>query len=293
MLWGWWVYCCLLTEWTNWMKIRDGSCEKMIKYLKIHPAAKCLVTSRPHSTMVVTDILDQEGIPYQTMEIEELRSHVHQKELLESICTNSKEIAAPLAKLDIDLPCPVHLALFGYFYSSDPTSVNSWTSSIQMTKNILSHNSKTPEKSLIQRTIQNADLIVEEILQRICRVSYISLCLGKLSLKKNFYDAIKKVTSNSLGRDIPYDRVLSCFLKPTKSHNEPSYQFYHKTQQELMAGTYLAKKIAEDTGHSFHFMGFTFARSFLRKQEQKSPCAMFWRSKNQNRGYQQKGKWLF
>ena len=220
--------------------------QKIIKYSKIHPEAKCIVTSRPHSSVVFTDILDKEGIPYQIIKVEELRSRVDQKEFLKSSCINGDEVAAAFTALDLDLSYPVHLALFSYFYSSDSTSVKSWTSSIEMMKHTLNHNSTNAVRRLQQKSIQNADMIVKEILATICCVSYISLYLGDLHLERKFYDAVRESSFKFFRLNIDYHEILSCFLKPSKSHGEPSYQFYHKSHQELMAGTFLGKKIVED-----------------------------------------------
>ena len=245
---------------------------QIIGFLKINQAAKCIVTSRPHSTEKVTDILDQEGIPYQAMEIEELRSRAVQEVFLKSICTNGDEASKAFAELDLDLSCPVHLALFGHFCSLDPTSVNSWTSSIQMMKNTLSLNSKSAEKTLENEGFRNADLIVKKILYKTCRASFISLYIGKLYLQKKFYEAIKESSFDSLGPNIPYDRILSCFLKPSKSHREPSYQFYHKTHQELMAGTYMAKKIAEDRTAYFTSWNSLLQQIFEKAKAEEPLC---------------------
>ena len=243
--------------------------QKMIEYLKIHPTAKCIVTSRPHSTEKITDILDGEGIPYQTMEIEELRSREQQEEFLKSICTNGDEASKAFASLDLDLSCPVQLALFSYFYSLDPTSVNSWTSPIQMMKSILSHNTKSAVKTLEGRFIDNAPLIVKKIRWKICHASFISLYIGKLYLEKNFYEAIKESSFDSIGPSIPYDSILSSFMKPSKYHNEPSYQFYHKTHQELMAGTYLAKKMTENRDTPFTSWDSLWRRIFEKARAEE------------------------
>ena len=245
---------------------------KIVKYLKIHPTAKCIVTSRPHSTVEATNILNQEGIPYQAMKIKELRSPAHQQDFLKSICTNGDAVAAAFAELDLYLSCPVHLALFSHFYSLDPTSANSWTNSIQMMKSTLSHNLKSAEKSLEERSIENADLIAKKILYRICRASFISLYLGKLYLEKKFYEAIKESSFDYLGPNIPYDRVMSSFLKPSKYLSEPSYQFYHKTHQELMAGTYLAMKMAEDKDTPFTSWDSLLQRIFAKAKAEEPRC---------------------
>ena len=257
------------------MNAKSGLLVRQItKYLQIHSTAKCIVTSRPHSTEKITDILDGEGIPYQTMEIKELRSRAQQKEFLKSICTNGDEAAATFASLDLDLSCPVHLALFSYFYSLDPTSVKFWTSSIQMMKSTLSFNSDAAVKSLENEGIRNAHLIVQDILYSICRFSFISLYLGNLFLKKNLYDAIEQSSFNSFGKDIPYDRLLSNFIKPSKSHKEPTYQFYHKTHQELMAGTYLAKKMAEDRDTPFTSWDSLLRRIFEEAKAEEPQCVV-------------------
>ena len=264
------------------MNAKSGLLVRQItKYLQIHPTTKCIVTSRPHSTVKITDILDQEGIPYQTMEIKELRSPAQQKEFLKSICTNGDEASKAFASLDLDLSCPVHLALFSHFYSLDPTSVNSWTSSIQMMKSTLSHNSKSAVKSLENEGIRNAHLIVRDIRYSICRFSFISLYLGNLFLKKNFYDAIEQSSFKSCGSDKPYDRIISFFLKLSKSHTEPTYQFYHKTHQELMAGTYLAKKMAEDRDTPFTSWDSLLRRIFEKAKAEEPLCVVLEEQKSE------------
>ena len=257
--------------------------QKMTKHLKNHPTAKCIVTSRPHSTKKITDILDGEGIPYQTMEIKELRSPAKQRDFLKSICTNGDEAAAAFASLHLDLSCPVHLALFSHFYSLDPTSVNSWTSSIQMMKSTLSFNSDAAVKSLENEGIRNAHLIVQDILYSIRRFSFISLYLGNLFLKKKFYDAIEQSSFKSCGSDKPYDRIISFFLKLSKSHTEPTYQFYHKTHQELMAGTYLAKKMAEDRDTPFTSWDSLLRRIFEKAKAEEPRCVVLQEQKSEPR----------
>ena len=257
------------------MNAKSGLLVRQItKYMKIHPTGKCIVTSRPHSTEKITDILDEEGIPYQTMEIKELRSPAQQRDFLKSICTNGDEASKAFASLDLDLSCPVHLALFSYFYSTDPTSVNSWTSSIQMMKSTLSLNSKSAVKTLEGRFIDNAPLIVEEIFHRICRASFIAVYFNKLYLENTSYKGIIESSFKSCGPNIPYDRVISCYLTATKSLSEPTYQFYHKTHQELMAGTYLAKKMAEDRDTPFTSWESLLRRIFEKAKAEEPRCVV-------------------
>ena len=274
----------LFIDGTDEMNAKSGLLVRQItEYMKIHPTAKCIVTSRPHSTKKITDILNGEGIPYKTMEIEELRSRAQQEEFLKSICTNGDEAAATFASLDLDLSCPVHLALFSHFYSTDPTSVNSWTSSIQMMKSTLSLNSMSAEKTLEGRFIDNAPQIVKEILHRISRASFIAVYFNKLYLENTFYEGIIESSFKSCGPNIPYDRVISCYMTPTKSLSEPTYQFYHKTHQELMAGTYLAKKMAEDRDTPFTSWDSLLQRIFEKAIAEEPRCDLLEEQKSKPR----------
>ena len=229
----------------EWNSSSRNLVEDIVLFSWNHPTAKCLVTSRPYATEVFTTFLDGERIQHQSLKIETLDSVSDQTNFLHLISGNSKVVSDMYDKLSLNLEYPAHLTLFNYFCSHDSNRLQYWDNESHMMRDTIDYCRSRALERMRQHRITNADLILEKIFIMICRTSFECLMKDRLHIEDSTYKEIRKECLEKFGAATDYDEIFSCFLTSmtSKEKNECriSYEFYHKSYQESLAGFHLYK----------------------------------------------------
>ena len=156
--------------------------EDVIMFLKNHTNAKCIFTSRPHAVKKFQNQLDKEGLPYQTLKIEQIRTKEEQLKFLKIACQNGRKIAEAYEKVNLELQSPVLLAIYSHFYSKDPESVKGWILPSHVMRGAIDFGHQTAVQRLHRKNVQNSIHVGDLVLEWFSFVSFCCLLKRKQTL---------------------------------------------------------------------------------------------------------------
>mgnify|MGYP000554300465 CR=1 FL=1 len=219
--------------------------KKVLDFLKNHPDAKCIFTSRPHAVKKFQKELDTEGLLYHILKIENIKTEIEQVDFLSTACKNGLVLATAYKKVNLMLQSPLLLAIYSHFYSRDPNSVESWNLPSHVIRGAIDFGHQTAIQRFHQRNVQACEHIGDIVLEKISFVSFCCLLEKKMSLKRTQIKwLIKKTCKECYHFNVDAIEILSCFF-PAISTDSDDVDFLHKSHQETFAAMHLYFKMRD------------------------------------------------
>ena len=236
----------------EWNSKSEVLVHDVVNYVMSHPSAICIVTARPHSAQHFRSFLNKAGFCHQTFQIQLLSTSEGQVQFLRhSGDDGGLALSNMYKKLNMNLEYPIHLSLFSYFYFKDPERVKLWTTESHVMRGTVECCKTDALQRLQQKQVRNGNALTKKVLSNVAVVSFYCLLMDKLSVADNVYDILNekciKDCRKLASSEVDFDEILSCFFKclysKEESHKVVTYEYYHKTHQEILSSLFLCKEI--------------------------------------------------
>ena len=229
----------------NFKPIIEGD---IINFLKNHVEITCIFSSRPYSVIAFQEKLSNEGLSYETLKINEIKSTEEQENFLKEVSNKGPAIASSYKDSELNLQYPVCLALYSYFLSSASYSIKFSPSPTHFIREIVNYYLNDMKKRLRRKGIADYELIAGDILSKFALVSFCCLMENKLELEATEVNwVIKKIRDICEKIHFPTKEIMSCFF-PSISIDDfgnasSNKVFLHKSHQEILASIYIYQQI--------------------------------------------------
>ena len=222
----------------------------ILPYLKNNRTATCIITSRPHSVQQYYDQLDEEGITYETFAIQQLETKQLQLEFLNAFCGEKfKTVAEEYRNSALDLQSPLELAAFCYYLESPIMKKKNFANSTHFMRGFVDELKNLAQYVVYKKTINSGDSIPRSALKSVALVSLGCLLNDQLFLTDKECSWLeKRLTEKMKYSKLKAPEILTCFFQSQKEipTREPGpYEFFHKSQQEIMAAIYISSQIVD------------------------------------------------
>ena len=220
----------------------------VLPFLKNHQQTSCIFTSRPHSVNTFQERLQQEGLTFETLKIQELKTKDDQMDFLETVSVGGSDVSKSYGNSELDLRFPVLLGLYSFLHNRDSNSVELLKTSSHLMREAIEYGLRDATKRLYQFGVYDCKIVAENILQKITFLSLSCLLLDKLSLEKPEINwLINESRKEYNGVNVSTVDIVSCFLPTIASCTFESVSdvvdYFHKSHQETLASIYVCQEM--------------------------------------------------
>jgi adenylate kinase len=229
-----------------------------VELFKRNSKAMFVVTCRPYAGISFRIDLDKEGIIHQTASIKELSEVKEQKEFLARYQEQIPSIKSPElinAYVKLVENCfshfqyPVYLVLFCHLFKISPAEVSKWTSEASVMEQTLQLSKEKMSERLRQRSIGNPTIIINEVIDAVCKLSLECLHGNLMSVTSTMYDKFCQECYRNISKSVDYDEVISSILVrkcSMYSIDDNEYTFFHNSHREFLAAKAVTKLLSND-----------------------------------------------
>ena len=220
----------------------------VVPFLKNHVQASCIFTSRPHSVNTFQERLKQEGLIFETLKIEEVKTKEDQMDFLRTASVRGSDVSESYENSELDLRFPVLLGLYSFLHNRDSNSVELLKTSSHLMREAIEYGLRDATKRLDQFSVFDCEFVAENVLQKIAFLSLGGLLMDKLSLERlEIRWLIRECRKEYSGLNVRTIDIVSCFLPAIVSGTLGSVSdvadYFHKSHQETLASIYVCQKM--------------------------------------------------
>ena len=221
---------------------------RVLPFLKNHEQTSCIFTSRPHSVNTFQERLQQEGLTFETLKIQELETKDDQMDFLKTASVGGSDVSKSYENSQLDLRFPVLLGLYSFLHNRDSNSVELLKTSSHLMREAIQYGLRDATKRLRQFGVYDCEIVAENILQKITFLSLSCLLLDKLSLEKPDINwLVNESRKEYSGVNVSTNDIVSCFLPAIGSGTFGSVSndvdFFHKSHQETLASMHVYQQM--------------------------------------------------
>ena len=226
--------------------------EHILRFLSNHTEAICIFSTRPHTARNFEERLRSERLSFETLSLKELQTNVEQRNFLLESCENGSTVSEAYENSKLNLQSPVLLGLYSFLFFLDPEMLLNCTSPVHIMQATIEYGIRVVKERLSQKKILDYEYICRKILERIYFISFCCLLKRKYKLETAEIEYLRDETREICAAiNIHSLEILSCLFPSCLTDNtSDSIEFYHKSQQELVAGLYVARQMMK-TGKTF------------------------------------------
>ena len=222
---------------------------RIVPFLKNHEETTCIFTSRPQSVKTFQDRLRKEGLSFETLKIEELKTKEEQLNFLKTASIRGSDVSKSYKNSKLDLRFPVVLGLYSYLHSLDSNSVELLQSSSHLMREAIDYGLRDAANRLDQKGVGDHEMRATNILQKIAFLSFSCLLHDKLSLEKPEINWLIEEATKIPGINTNTIDTISCFLPAIASDTfgpvSDDVDYFHKSHQETLASIYLCQQMVD------------------------------------------------